>query len=1006
MSLFPAYGSNDEPAKSETVGKPCELAWLTNQSFIPFTLNNEPEEEQQDTVDAVADTSPYRDDPAHHQTNKESKKRKRKEKKKHKKKQSKRTNRDGNSSGSSSSASESEQTVASVQPPVRITETDYYTDVDALRIYLTVEKLHRPACPRYRLSTTKPLGTPAGHRGTVDERYKRYYRVHRKARENRVGGAEKTQSEISEQEERMERSLRTEETAEKWIELIRFRQANPLPNLDNYQNHKRELAMIERARHRLPGDAVLLDLYLEAIVRVHPTDEVLELVRRAIAKDETNVQLWRALIRNKQCSMAQCIVPDVLRLYESSTRALFMARRSDETMLQLFKNCATFCRQAGLCEQMFGMVQLTLSMNVSGRFGGGGGGVGGDGLFGSPEHYHQLLDYEEVILRSGLPMNEIWLRIETLRTAFHYLPFGGGQQLLSDPQRIVLNEDVVGFIYPLINKSYSFELTLIVLRLMKYPFVNARHFEAADCFQVEPFEMDYPEQLLPLLLDVSRNRTYDRELHRFIKGLQVSPSYLNTNLAHEQYLTMVQQFLTLAIDHFEGEQSALLLMLYLQLERTLVCWEKASTAASNFDEQKAKLIRGRVKTLLKHTHTSNQNNLLVYAEYGLLEYELTGLEGGAAACRKIFDTSVQVHCANAEHQSTLEEKDEQRHALFSLVLTMVELLLLNGHTTEAVHTLTKLVLSPSEVTFRSAGEEPLSPSNTSKLSALQKLNDQVNLAVRRETDLGSTAPTVEQYFRPTPLITSLKAYVFYLTLIRTEGFKEAVRQLETLLFLFNEPTNPRHRFLREQIYELYMQLCNSRVCGWKVNTEPPASGESTRQLLDIVDRTLEDFPSNLYALRSIVFNESVPWFQLRRLLGKHLSPKAVLLMVIGARFRANADNAVTPGETDPYKQRILNLLADAVKSPSILALHQNALLWRLYLRELFDQPNARPGYSVLEHCRRVLYAALEACPWNKALYLDGASVAPQELSALLDLMMEKQIRVHAIPEELAILRNE
>ncbi|XP_050089946.1 nuclear exosome regulator NRDE2 [Anopheles aquasalis] len=1004
MSLFPAYGSNDETTKSETVSKPCELAWLTNQSFIPFTLNNEPEEEQQDTVDATVETPSHRDDKTHHHASKESKKRKRKEKKKHKKKSSKRRHRDSSSSsGSSSSTSESEQAGATVQPPVRISETDYYTDVDALRIYLTVEKLHRPACPRYRLSITKPLGSAAGnHRRTLDERYKRYYRVHRKKPGNHDGGTERPQSEISEQEERMERSLRTEETPDKWIELIRFRQAHPLPNLDSYQNHKRELAMIERARHRLPGDKVLLDLYLEAIVRVHPTDEVLELVRRAIAKDETNVQLWRALIRNKQCSMAQCIVPDVLRLYESSTRALFMARRSDETMLQLFKNCATFCRQAGLCEQMFGMVQLTLSMNVSGRFGGGGSGS----LFGSPEHYHQLLDYEEVILRSGLPMNEIWLRIETLRTAFHYLPFGGGQQLLSDPQRIMLNEDVVGFIYPLINKSYSFELTLIVLRLMKYPFVNARHFEAADCFQVEPFEMDYPEQLLPMLLDVSRNRTYDRELHRFIKGLQVSPSYLNTNLAHEQYLEMVQQFLTRSIDHFESEQSALLLVLYLQLERTLVCWEKASATAVSFDEQKAKLIRGRVKTLLKHTHSSNQNNLFVYAEYGLLEYELTGLEGGTAACRKIFDTSVQVHCANAE-QSTLEEKDEQEHAFCSLVLTMVELLLLNGHTSEAVHALTKLVLNPSEVTFRCASEqEPPPPSNTSKLSALQKLNDRVNSAVRNETNLGSTAPTVEQYFRPAPLITSLKAYVFYLTLIRVEGFKEAVRQLETLLFLFNEPTNPRHRFLREQIYELYLQLCNSRVSGWKVSTERPGSGESTRQLLDIVDRTLQDFPSNLYALRSVVFNESVPWFRLRRLLGKHLSPKAVLLMVIGARFRANADNAVTAGETDPYKQRILNLLADAVKSPNILALHQNALLWRLYLRELFDQPNARPGYSVLEHCRRTLYAALEACPWNKALYLDGASVAPQELSALLDLMMEKQLRVHAIPEELAILRNE
>ncbi|XP_058053848.1 uncharacterized protein LOC131205666 [Anopheles bellator] len=981
MSLFPAYGLDNDDQTTKVVSKSSELAWLTNQSFIPFAVNDD--EGTSGAQEPIGEDNLA--EPLHRPskyTEEKAKKRKGKHKKKHKRKHSKR---------SSSSSSSSSASTALCAERICIAEADYYTDVDPLKIYLSVEKLHRPACPRYRLGTKKPLGA-SNDRSVPNERYKRYYRVHRNAHKREE--AKETQQEVNDREEAMERSLRTEETADKWIELIHFRQSHPLPNLDSYQNHKRELTLIERARRRLPADETLLNLYLNAIVRVHPTDEVLELVRKAITKDETNITLWRAFIGNKQCSMAQCIVPDVLKLYEKSTRALFMARRSDETMLQLFKNCATFCRQAGLCELMFGIVQLTLSMNVSERFG------AGSGLFGSPEHFQQLIEYEELILKSGLPMNEIWLRIEMLRSAFHYLPFAGGQQLLSDPQRIVLNDDVVGFVYPLINKIYAFELTLTVLRLMKFPFRSV-HFEALECFHVEPYEVDYPEQLLPLFLDVTRNRLFDSNIHALIKTLSVSPTFVSTNLAHEAYLEMVRTFLTLAIDHFKGEQSAILLVLYLQFERTLVCWEKAS-GGHQLSEANLKMIRGRVKNILKHTHASNQNNLLVYTEYGLLEYEMTGsLEG---QCRKIFNTSVQVHGSNAEQRD--QPDTEQENELYSLVLAMVEVLLCNGHTLEAIRALTYVTLKPIELSFQSEkSQNEMTVPDTMKLSALQRLNDRVNVAMRNETDINTHDVTIEQYFHPSALINAIKAYVFYLTLTRSEGFAEAAKQLETFLFLLNEPANARHRFLREQIYGIYLQLFE--ISRGPHGEHQGRSRVNMKQFLDVIDRALQEFPANLYTLRSVVFNESVPWFRLRNALSKHLSPQAVLLMVMAAHHRGTHVNVDHNSQKDctPYKHRILNLLSGAVKS-TVASLHQNALLWRLYLRELFDQPNAPPGYSVLEQCRKTLYAALEACPWNKALYLDGASFAPQELSQLLDLMMEKQLRVHAIPEELAILRDE
>ncbi|XP_050081395.1 nuclear exosome regulator NRDE2 [Anopheles maculipalpis] len=998
MSLFPAYNTVPQDTKSvSTTSTSSELAWLTNQSFIPFgeSIEIDETESEQSTPEA----EPHKDtDTADRTEPQPSKRQKTKHKKKHKKKQSKRkrgssTSSEGTVEDSSNSALPSLPAASST----RISEAEYYTDVDPLKIYLTVEKLHRPACPRYRLGTVKTLGIRWYGTESGKDRTKRYFRSVKVKERDQSGASKMVQEEIFAREAELERYLRVEETVDRWIELVRFRQDHPI-HFDSYQNHKRELTLIERARRNFPFDERLLRLYLEAIVRVHPTDEVLNLIRRAIGKDETNVTLWRALIRNKQCAMAQCIVPDVLKLYERSTRSLFMARRSDDTMLQLFRNCATFCRQAGLCELMFGILQHALGMNVSGRYG------GTDGLFSSPEHFQQLIEYEELILKSGLPMNEIWLRVELLRSAFHYLPFEGGR-LASDPQRMVLTDDVVGYVYPLINKAYAFELMLGALKLMKYPFLRQYDEE-------EAYEVDYSEQLLPLFLHVFRDRSLDGTLYAFVKQLSVAPSYIRANIANESYLELVRKCFAVAIDHFQGTQSAILLTLYLQLERILVCEEKATSSCSVgkiiLEEGKLKPVRARVKNLLKHTHSSNQNSLLVYAEYGLLEYEMTGLSG---ACRKIFTTSVQVYCSTEESDISDTTQPEADNDLFHLVLTVVELLLVNGLKDEAVRALTNLALKKEDLTFDSSVTSSTVP-DTIKLSALQKLNDRVNRTVRYESqlELPSHTTLTELHFGQNAMINSVKAYVTYLALIRS-NLSEATKQLETFLFLFNDPTNPRHRFLRQQLYEIYIQLYElAQLVRQQAHSLPT---ENLRTFLDIIDRTLNEFPSNLYALRAVVFNDNLPWLRLRGILGKHLTPKAVLLLVIAARYRESctANGALSdfiPTEASPYKQRILNLLGSVLKgsqTDSDSLLYRNALLWRLYLRELFDQPNAPPGYSVLEQCRRTLYAALEACPWNKALYLDGASCGPQELSALLDLMMEKQLRVHAIPEELAILRE-
>lgn len=75
------------------------------------------------------------------------------------------------------------------------------------------------------------------------------------------------------------------------------------------------------------------------------------------------------------------------------------------------------------------------------------------------------------------------------------------------------------------------------------------------------------------------------------------------------------------------------------------------------------------------------------------------------------------------------------------------------------------------------------------------------------------------------------------------------------------------------------------------------------------------------------------------------------------------------------------------------------LIWRLYLQ-------TEVKFEQMERAKGVLYRALQQCPWSKALYLDGVALFGEEkLQEMVDLMMEKEIRVQIPVEEVDILTD-
>jgi len=56
--------------------------------------------------------------------------------------------------------------------------------------------------------------------------------------------------------------------------------------------------------------------------------------------------------------------------------------------------------------------------------------------------------------------------------------------------------------------------------------------------------------------------------------------------------------------------------------------------------------------------------------------------------------------------------------------------------------------------------------------------------------------------------------------------------------------------------------------------------------------------------------------------------------------------------------------------------------------------------------KSVFYQALQSCPWAKVLYMDAVQHIPDDIQDIVDLMTEKEIRLHAPLEEIELLLQE
>lgn len=612
-------------------------------------------------------------------------------------------------------------------------------------------------------------------------------------------------------------------------------------------------------------------------------------------------------------------------------------------------------RQSGLSEQFFALLTLALELNVSeNKFA---------KIQSKESDQNSLIEYEEIVLKSGLPMNEIWLRVEKLRQNYYFLPCPMDRSC-SDPQRIVLNEDIYHYIYPLANREHAFNLVIIILKLLKIPlFDNNRlkssifnSYDAANCDNLCDF--DCIEEITSIFLHrtlLQPNKVFDDILWGMIRDFSIGPSFVTTHIGHELYIKYLSEVLLQCAECFSNRSDQsykrnIFVLLLLRLERIVMAFD---IYMNKWNEDKTKRLRTKIKNLLKREE--NRNCLVFYVEFAQIEYDLNRKEQAehiyiAAICQS--NPTIDDDCTRSEY--------------WYVCISLIEMLIRDGKVTKALHLLNAIALDKK---IDTKDYESGAINEASNLLASKKLDDRLKNICSIERNV--TIMDIVQSFQPDYLICVIKANIYHKLLWR-KSKDDAVKQLDVLLKSFPEK-NIRHEFIREKIYEIYVELMLYKLS----QNAGSVMLTAENQTFSVISRGIDEFPTNMHLLKCAAMCHNQPWYRIRALLIKRHSPIAIMFLVVAAQFRYKkyavtqynqkqaADNlqhfkvlsADVKDIENAYKTRVTNLLKRFTNQDA--PTRKNSLLWRLYLRSLLDVSND------FEKCRNILLTALNECPWNK-----------------------------------------
>lgn len=861
MSLFPAYATENEPKETVNENSKNDEAWL---SLSSFTIDVEPSIAGRCntlSVQSGASSSKYNQ-------KLDSKRRKRKEKRQHKEDTSK-------------------------TPPANIWD-DFQIDKTRIKQYLSVDTISRPSVPKYRrtFSIFKKRRSP--------RKFKRYYRLNlektddksgsdnegklvKKDLSNKVPKVENENFTGFKQEEDMtqttafyNRSLADDpNNVDMWLKYIRFQDMV-------YQFEKtyrkgsiakgqrvtaeRKLAILDKGLTHLPYNERLLRERLNICVSVYPADELHEQLNKLVDKEQGNIIYWQGLIESRQCSMSHCNTPTVINLYVKCLSTLHQLRRSaklekvilEENILRMLYQCGLFLKQSGLFELLWTLLRLYLELNISQD----------RSKFNLPSGFDekQLLELEEVVLNSQLPLHELWLRIEKLRESCHWLPFAGDGEC-EDPQRLVFPEDVAELIHPITMPGNTFKLTATILTLLKIPLLPCRHSTMKNLgLDYVPWALDSIETVLPIFLNLYPIDLTNKLFINYSQKLTVGPQYLKPLPGQEHFLIFILQIIKNCVDSLTGYEKTAVSVWWLRFQRILYVLE--SQGLVKMPNSLKKQMKSEIKTLLK----KEANNVVLYKEYALLEQDLGNIESAI----NILTTTLTMY--NDTLVDTMQELDTKA-AVCSVYRTLVELHLNSPlkiyNKQQALNFLIKLSLGKTIT-----GESTEDLLNETAL----KFKHITLLLLQKEFQPITTVQHFLPHFASDWIICN--AWFLYLT----KGVIDCGAFIENTLSEMDEKY-PETVWEKEVLYEFYVAVLFKNCL--------ENSGAGLFKILDdVLKRSIEQYPNNIFLLSVLAKEHTIncclgqSFWKVKNILMKtgHALPNLFLVLIANQKVSDIQEN--------------------------------------------------------------------------------------------------------------------
>lgn len=437
-------------------------------------------------------------------------------------------------------------------------------------------------------------------------------------------------------------------------------------NTETILNYQRKLAIAEKALEKNKTSIELLKLKLYLMSELTPSDQYSEQLEKLLKNDYGNIIIWQALISSRRSSLSICTVEKIMKLYsncfETKHKWIRVTQENyDDRLLEMLYNLLMFLRHTGSWEKMWEIIRLNLSLNIN---------------YKNTEYLKylfdekKLIDMEEIILASELPLNQLWLRVELLRENCHWISVTKDKiDLIGDSNRFISTEEITEFINPVLSKNSNIRIAIFSLLSLKIPLLPTRHCAIKDLkFEESYWCIDSVESILPMIFpcvgEISGHEKRCLMGKKLLEsGITSGPQYICYHPAQEFYIAFIRDVFVNIADNLSTNDKINIFIWWLRFERMLIVIQKNNNPNNDKGFKKLKSI---IKDFLKKE--DNRNNLYYYKEYALIEKEMGKFE----SCLSILETAIKIKDNILNNLTIFDDKIAVLNLYRSLVETLLD----------------------------------------------------------------------------------------------------------------------------------------------------------------------------------------------------------------------------------------------------------------------------------------------------------------------------------------------